>query len=125
MQKYDVTIVQGPEMYLADTLSIAFLPNTQNNQGEFEQVNAVKLLSMTDGRLEEMRASTRDDDVLQQLKEVIQTGWPEEKQSLPAMLTPYVSFRDEMSVYDGLVFKGERLLISKLMRRKMKECIHS
>ena len=59
---------------------------------------------MTDERLEKMRASTRDDDVLQQLKEVIQTGWPEEKQSLPAMLTPYFSFRDEMSVYDGLVF---------------------
>ena len=128
MQKYDFTIVQGPEMYLADTLSRAFLPNTQNNQGEFERVNAVKLLrrkAMTDERLEEMTASTRDDDVLQQLKEVIQTGWPEEKQSLPAMLTPCVSFRDEMSVYDGLVFKGERLLISKLMRRKMKECIHS
>ncbi|KAK2549086.1 Uncharacterized protein P5673_030588 [Acropora cervicornis] len=80
---------------------------------------------MTDERLEEMRASTHDDDVLQQLKEVIQTGWPEEKQSLPAMLTPYFSFRDEMSVYDGLVFKGERLLLPKRMRRKMEERIHS
>jgi len=29
-----------------------------------------------------------------------------------------------MSVYDGLVFKGERLLIPKLMRPKMKERIH-
>ena len=40
------------------------------------------------------------------------------------MLTPYFSFRAEMSVYDGLVFKGECLLISKLMQRKMKERIH-
>ena len=76
-------------MYHADTLSRAFLPNTQNNQGEFKRVNAAKLLPMTE---EKMRASTRDDDVLQQLKEVIQSGWPEEKQSLPAMLTPYFSF---------------------------------
>ena len=29
-----------------------------------------------------------------------------------------------MSVYDGLVFKGERLLIPKLMRPKKKERIH-
>ena len=76
IQKYDVTIVYkpGPEMYLADTLSRAFLPTTENTQGEFERVNAVKLLPMTDERLEEIRSSTRDDDVLQQLKEVIQIG---------------------------------------------------
>ena len=81
VQKYDVSIVYkpGPEMYLTDTLSRAFLPNTDNAQREFERVNAVRLLSMTDERLEEMRTGKRDDDVLQQLKEVIQTGWPEEK----------------------------------------------
>ena len=76
-------------------------------------------------RREEMRTSTCDDEVLQQLKEVIQTGWPKEKQELPAVLAPYFSFRDELSVYDGLVFKGERLLISKQMQPKMKEQLHS
>ena len=127
IQKYDVTIVYkpGPEMYLADTLSRAFLPTTENTQGEFECVNVVKLLPMTDERLEEIRSSTRDDDVLQQLKEVIQIGWPEEKQELPAVLAPYFNFRDEMSIYEGLIFKGERLLILKQMRPKMKERLHS
>ena len=76
---------------------------------------------MTDERLEEIRTSTRDDEVLQQLKEVIQTGLPEKKQELPAVLAPYFSFRDELSVYDGLVFKGEQLLIHKQMRPKTKE----
>lgn len=127
VQKYDVSIVYkpGPEMYLADTLSRAFLPTTENSQGEFERVNAVQLLPMTDERLEELRSSTRDDEVLQKLKEVIQNGWPEEKQELPAVLAPYFSFRDEMSVYDGLVFKGERLLIPNRMRPKMKDHLHS
>lgn len=127
VQKYDVSIVYkpGPEMYLADTLSRAFLPTTENSQGEFERVNAVQLLPMTDERLEELRSSTHDDEVLQKLKEVIQNGWPEEKQELPAVLALYFSFRDEMSVYDGLVFKAERLLIPKRMRPKMKDHLHS
>ena len=72
-----------------------------------------------------MRNSTRNDAVLQQLNEVIQTGWPEVKEGLPAVLAPYFSFRDEMSIYDILVFKGERLLIPKQMRSTMKECLHS
>ena len=75
VQKYDVTIIYkpGPEMYLTDTLSRTFLPNTDNAQGEFEHINAVKLLPMTDERLEEMRTSSHDDEVLQQLKNVIET----------------------------------------------------
>jgi len=126
VQKYDVCIVYkpAPEMYLADTLSRAFLPITDNAQGEFQRVNAAKLLPMTDETLEETRASTCD-DVLQQLKEVIQIGWPEEKQELPAVLAPYFSFRDELSVYNGLVFKGEKLLIPEQMRPRMKERVHS
>jgi len=127
VQKYDMSIVYKPglEMYLADILSRAFLPTTQSDQGEFECVSAVKLLPMTDERLEQLRNSTCDDGVLQQLKEVIQTGWPEEKQQPPAVLAPYFKFRDETSIYNGLVFKGEQLLIPKLMHMKMKERIHS
>ena len=127
VQKYDVEIMYKPEpeMHLADTLSRAFLDTTENDQGEFERVNAVKLLPMTEERLEELRTSTSSDEVLQQLKQVIQTGWPNEKNQLPAVLAPYFTYRDELSVYDGLVFKGERLLIPKQMRQKMKERLHS
>lgn len=45
------------------------------------------------------------------------------KQQLPAVLALYLSFRNEMNVYDALVFKGERLLIHKMMRPKMRERI--
>ena len=47
---------------------------------------------------EHIRQSTDSDEVLQQLKEVIRKGWPEDKQHLPAVLTPYYSYRDKLSV---------------------------
>ena len=75
-QKYDVTIVYkpGPKMHLADTLSSAFLPTTKDTEGEFKRVNAAKRLAMTDERFQGLRTSTREDEVLKQLKEVIHTG---------------------------------------------------
>ena len=50
VQKYDFSIVYkaGREMHLADTLSRAFLTNTDNTQGKFDRVNEVKSLPMTD-----------------------------------------------------------------------------
>ncbi|XP_048582090.1 uncharacterized protein K02A2.6-like [Nematostella vectensis] len=127
MQRYCVTIVYKPgtEMYLADTLSRAFLQSSKNAQGEFERINAVKLLPITDERLAELKKNTRDDEVLQQLRQVIQIGWPEERKELPACLIPYFSCRDELAIYDGLVFKGERLIVPKAMRASMKERLHS
>ena len=108
VQKYDVTIIYrpGPEMHLADTLSRAYLSSSTNTQGEFERVNAVKLLPMTDERLEDLMRATQGDEVIQKLKEVIQAGWPDEKKDMEAVLAPYFNFRDEMSVYNGLVFRG-------------------
>ncbi|XP_031560474.1 uncharacterized protein K02A2.6-like, partial [Actinia tenebrosa] len=41
------------------------------------------------------------------------------------MVAPYHSYRDELSVYDGLVFRGERLLTPKSMRQTMKQQLHS
>ena len=80
---------------------------------------------MTDDRVEEIRTSTCDDEILQQLKEVIQTGCREEKQELPAVLAPYFSFRDEISVYhdDGLQRRATPpgLLIPKQMRFNSKD----
>ena len=56
---------------------------------------------------------------------VIMNGWPDEKQDLPAELTPYYSFRNEMSVQDGLIFKGQRVIAPFFMRPEMKTAIHS
>ena len=104
-QKYDIEISYKPgsEMYLADTLR--FLPTSTNTQGEFERINVVKLLPLTDERLEELKNVMQTDEVMQDLNlRVIHSGWPEDKKDLSEVLLP---FRDELSVYDGLVFKGE------------------
>ena len=54
----------------------------------------------------------------------INIGWPCEHKKLPHELHPYWNFRDELSVEDGLLTKGSRLLIPSTLRRKMLEQIH-
>jgi len=70
-----------------------------------------------------IRTATQHDNSLQVLKLVIQQGWPE-KSSVPPPALPYYNFRDEMAVTDGLVFRGERLVIPQSMRQQIKKDIH-
>jgi len=39
-------------------------------------------------------------------------------------VTPYYSARDEFSIYDGLVFKGERFVVSQALRAEIKKESH-
>ena len=104
IQDYDITVryKKGKEMYIADTRSRVYLTTSQNMQEEFELVNMVSFLPIRDERLQKLKIETDKDDAPQKLKSVIIQGWPDDKQKLPAELTPYYSFRDKMSVQDEL-----------------------
>ena len=41
------------------------------------------------------------------------------------LVTPYYSVRDELSIYDGLVFKGERLVEPQTLRAEIKKELHA
>jgi transposase InsO family protein len=127
IQKYDINIVYkpGPQMYLADTLSRAYISGSRSPCEEFEYVNAAKFVLMTDRIKEHIRKSMARDEVLQLLKEPILKGWPENAADVPATLVPYYSFRDELAVHDGLIYRGERLVIPKDLKPMMREAVHS
>ena len=127
MLKYDINVTYrpGPTLLVADMLSRASLPLGKNHQASFEQINMAKFLPITEERLAHMRRATDDDESLQMLKSVIQKGWPESRDELPSQLHPYFSMRDEMSVQDGLVFKGERVVVPHSLRSDMRQRIHS
>lgn len=129
MQQFDAKIKyrKGTEVILADTLSRAYLPNTQTDgvAEEFEKVNMAKFLPITDYRLEQIKEETERDETLQKLKQTVLNGWPDSRDSLPVELYPYFNCRDEISVQNGLIFRGERVVIPRNLRSLMKTRIHT
>ena len=125
---YDIEAryLNGKEVYLADTLDRAHLPRTSDcGQEEFETINALSYLIMPEEKIHEIRRYTNEDTSLQQLKRIIQEGWPADESLLPPLVTSYFSVRDELAVIDGLTFRDERLVIPKGMRAAFKKDFHS
>ena len=56
---------------------------------------------------------------------MIQQGWPDDKSRVPEAALPYFNIRDELSIQDGLVFRGERIIIPQTLRKEMKETLHT
>ena len=127
LQKYDFTVhyERGKNMQLADMLSRAYLPYKGREVNDFESVNIFRYLPISDQRPDEIRAETRKDQSLRELSETILVGWPEHKDDTPALTHPYFCMRDELTVQDGLVFKGNSVVIPRSLRADMKMKIHS
>ena len=68
---------------------------------------------------------TQPDDTLTLLKQTIIKRWLQNKASLPVSLTPYFNYRDELSVQDGIVLRGERVVIPTSMLHEMKMKVHA
>ena len=72
-----------------------------------------------------LKNETGKDETLQMVKAIIQDGWPENKHSLPLTVTPYFQIRDELVVQDGLILRGDRVVIPKALRTEMIEDLHA
>ena len=115
LQRYSLVIryKKGKEMYLADTLSRAHLTDicTCEFIHELEEIDHKEFLPVSSEQWQQMQHAAADDPVLQDLRSVIQTGWPESKAEVPPCLISYYDSRDELTVQGDLVFKSHQLVV--------------
>ena len=125
LQKYDfeVKYKKGKSMHLADTLSRAYVKNPLDKTINFETVNSV--VPIKESKLQQLKEATRLDETSLILKRLIMNGWPEERENVPNLAQPYFNVRDELAIQDGLIFRGERVIVPEEMRSDMKSCVHS
>ena len=128
LQHYDVKIryKPGKEMFVADTLSRAYISDHQQSdvEKEVESIHTVNHLAISQERLAEIQKETLNDPSLQRLKETIIIGWPNNKAKVAEDIQQYFSIRDELSVQDEIVFKGQRCIIPKSLRKTIKQTLH-
>ena len=115
LQKYDLTIHYKPRQKIpvADTLSRLHLNEVDYSHEAFDAhvYSVVKNLPVSDQKMWHLQASTLSDPDMQQLIAVIKEGCPDHRNSCPPSLKPFWNYRDELSVMEGLVLKGERIVI--------------
>ncbi|XP_055527309.1 uncharacterized protein K02A2.6-like [Wyeomyia smithii] len=67
---------------------------------------------------------TSEDSVLQTVIQYTKQGWPVKISNLPDSVKPFFKHRHEISYQDGLVFRGDRVVIPSSLRRMLIEKLH-
>ena len=71
-----------------------------------------------------MRRAFLYDPEQRSLQQVIRAGFPMTKANLPELVRPYWAVHERLSVDDGLVVYGCRLVIPRALRRAVVETLH-
>ena len=117
-------------MVLADTLSHANIDDCSKSQSTIEDLACVVYMVLdsapfTNAKLEEVRKATTEDATMMLLKSTILSGWPDKLSETPRELKPFWTYQDELSDADGIILKGEKILIPQSLQEDMLERIYS
>ena len=113
----------GPAMHISDALSR--LPTNNTKIGNQQAVQGLKVSIsevspvQSNVSFNHLREHTSKDLVLQQLKEYVMSGWPVAQKDCIKQLRPYHTFKEEISNIDGLLFKGQRLIVPAVLKSKV------
>ena len=131
LQRYNLAVSykKGAAMFLADTLSRAYLPHdplvsAAPHVAALESLDATVELPVSAARLRQMAAASVADETCQRLARVIRSGWPETKSAADPALGPYFDVRDELTVQGDLIFKGQQLVVPAALRKELMDVAH-
>ncbi|MES9901692.1 MAG: RNase H-like domain-containing protein, partial [Sedimenticola sp.] len=132
LQPYNVTLtfLPGKEMLIADTLSRAFLNETEPEDSDLQKEMNVKVhtvienLPVSEQKLSEYRESTSKDTELQAVIKTINEGWPHHKKNCDEATKKYWNVRNELHYSEGILCVSDRLVVPKDQRKNALEKIH-
>ena len=122
LQSYDIDIeyIPGKCLPLPDTLSRQPLP--ENNEILFDK--QISYTRFSEPRIMQIKNETKKEKELQELSSMIIKGWPKERRDIPQTIREYWPFRDELTIENGMIIKGNQILIPTHLRPEILKDLH-
>ena len=124
LQPYDVEVIhkKGTNIPLGDALSRNYISETYPelfNDLDTHVHTVLQQVPISEQKFENIRKESLTDYQFQCIAKVMEKGWPSERGKCPKNILEFWNHRDEMSCEDGILFKGQKVVIPTDMRSEM------
>uniref|UniRef100_A0A0L8FP40 Uncharacterized protein n=1 Tax=Octopus bimaculoides TaxID=37653 RepID=A0A0L8FP40_OCTBM len=87
-------------------------------------VKVYHIVNITNTKLEQIKEETSKDEELQLLTQMVIQGWPEKRHQVQSLIREYWAIHDDISVENGILMAGSRIIIPKSMQKEILDKIH-
>ncbi|UYV82085.1 K02A2.6-like [Cordylochernes scorpioides] len=123
---YQISHIAGKKKIVADMLSRK--PMSKPHKDELEEELSAYIQSIefpaTEERLLEISRKQKEDSLCSQLAKYCMSGWPKNKREVDPELRGYWQFQEDLTYQNGLLLRGQRILIPKTLRKDILEKLH-
>ena len=121
---FKIRYIPGPTNQIADCLSRLGVQKDSISLPKLQINQIMSQLRAREDSLNKIRQATQADDSLMILKHIIQHRWPKTVKEVPQEIQKYWTFREELTIEDGLILKGMCIVIPEEMREGILKQIH-
>ena len=120
----DVKYKKGKDIPMADALSRVCFKKINSIEVQQQDIHFLQDITCPVD-IEVIKAVTAEDITMNRLKQTVYNGWPEYRKQCPQELWDYWNFRCDLVLEDGLILKGNRIVVPEGLRKKVLEAIHT
>ena len=131
LQKYRLNLIHlsGKDVPVADALSRNY-PTSEDKENiagnlDFQVHDIITGIPISDEKMKQFKDETQKDKQFCELTDTIKKGWPDSQKDCLPGAQEYFNHRDELTIIDGIVFKGERIVVPPTLRQDVLNTIHS
>ena len=131
LHRYDIQVeyLKGKENVIADALSrVSPLPPSQDDMEHTDLVPINHLEEMQErgtDSTKKIRTETALDPALQQMKLYVTQGWPERIQDCDGAVQPFWTYKEQVSLENGILYKDSRFIVPRAMQPQMLQDLHA
>ena len=126
---FDLQYIKGIFQYIPDHLSGSSLkdntPEISDDELKLFIHSVISSDLISDARMDQLKEETRRDSTLQLLQKTIVDNWPEDRKKVPNTLLPYYKYRNELTVFEDLILKDNRIVIPSSLRKTYLKLLHT
>ena len=121
---FKIRYIPGATNHVADCLSRLGVQKDSISLPKLHVHQVISQLKAREGSLHSIQLATQADDNLAILKHIIQQGWPKTVKEVSQEIQKYWTFREELTIEDGLILKSTRIVILDVKREQILQQIH-
>ena len=107
----------GKKMLLADALS----RYPSQASGGIKLYMRVNYIAFSKTGIAKLKETTREDPILSRVYQLTKQGWPHQSRHTPRMARAYWDFRDQLSMDEGLLLMGPRIVIPSCLQEYLEK----